>query len=116
MKQIIGKIIFKIIKAGGAFLFKCLLAFLIQKSIKRGNDKMANTNNSIWTALGQIALAAAASYGAAKLSNKETSWTPYREQLIQNVASVALSTAIQQYNVAATANTAAANTETTGHQ
>lgn len=65
---------------------------------------MANTNTSIWAALGQIALAAAASYGAAKLSGNQTSWAPYRNQMVQSMAATALTAAIQQYNTVAADN------------
>ncbi|WP_371380924.1 hypothetical protein [Sporomusa aerivorans] len=80
------------------------------------NGKMANTNNSIWAALGQIALAAVTSYGASKISDSEASWTTYRNQMVQGMAATALTAAIQQYNTAVAANAQATTTETTSNQ
>lgn len=93
MKKLIGKILYMIIKAAG----KCLAAFLIQKFIKRGNVKMAN-KNSIWAALGQIALAVGTSFLSAKISDKNTGWVSggYRDQLVANAAAVVINTAAQQ--------------------
>ena len=62
---------------------------------------MASTAvNSLLKSLGQIALASLASYGAAKLNNNETSWTPYRNQMAQDAAEAALSAALAQYTAA----------------
>jgi hypothetical protein len=73
------------------------LALLIKNYLKKDDVKMTNTN-TFWSSLGQIALAAFASYGSAKLGNKQESWAPYRNQMVQNMAATALSAAIQQFN------------------
>lgn len=73
---------------------------------------MANQSTSLWASLGQIALAAVASYGAAKLSNSETSWSAYRNSMVQNMAATALTAAIQQYTAVAAANAETASTGT----
>ncbi len=52
--------------------------------------------NAFWSAFGQIGIAALASYGSAKVSNEQTSWVPYRNQLISSLSQVAISTAISQ--------------------
>ena len=58
---------------------------------------MAN-KNSIWAALGQIALAVGTSFLSAKISDKNTGWVSggYRDQLVTNAATVVLTTAAQQ--------------------
>lgn len=58
---------------------------------------MAN-KNSIWAALGQIALAIGTSYLSSKISDKNTGWVSggYRDQLMANAAAVVLTTAAQQ--------------------
>jgi len=68
--------------------------------------------NSFWKSLGQIAIAGIASYGAAKLSNTETSWNTYRNQMLQEAAATALTTALNQY-AASTATPSTTQSTTT---
>ena len=56
--------------------------------------------NAFWSAFGQIGIAALASYGSAKVSNEQTSWVPYRNQLLASVTQVALVTAVSQASAA----------------
>ena len=52
---------------------------------------------SFWGALGQIALASIASYGMTKLGDQDnTSWVPYRNQMMANMASASFSFLGQQ--------------------
>ena len=83
-----GLVLVKIVKFG----WSCLLNYTIYK-FNRGGIKMANT---FWASLGQICIAALASYGSAKVSNEQTSWVPYRNQLLASVTQVALVTAVSQ--------------------
>ena len=50
-----------------------------------------NTKVTFWGALGQIALAAGCSYGMAKMGDNKTSWAPYRNQMMANMAGTAFS-------------------------
>lgn len=61
-------------------------------AVNDGNGKKV----SLWGALGQIALACGASYGMSKISNKETGWTAYRDQMIAGMASTAMTFVAQQ--------------------
>ena len=98
MKQLVGRILFTLMKAAG----KCLVAFLIQKIIKRSNEIMLTVNEngkkvSFWGAIGQIALASIASYGMTKMGDEEnTSWVPYRNQMMANMAAASFSFLGQQ--------------------
>ena len=93
-----GKLIFMILRAAG----KCLAAFLIQKIIKRGNEIMLTVNDangkkvSLWGAIGQIALACACSYGMTKMSDETTSWVPFRNQMVANMAATSFNFLGQQ--------------------
>ena len=52
---------------------------------------------SFWGALGQIALAGIASYGMTKMGDEDnTSWVPYRNQMMANMASASFSFLGQQ--------------------
>ena len=52
---------------------------------------------SFWGAIGQIALASIASYGMTKMGDEEnTSWVPYRNQMVGNMANTAMSFMAQQ--------------------
>ena len=93
IRRIIGKLIFKVVRAAG----KCLAAYFISIIVERGNEIMA-TNNKVtfWGALGQIVLAAGCSYGMAKMGEQETSWVPYRNQMMANMAGTAFNFLGQQ--------------------
>ena len=79
-------------------------------TVDNGNGKKV----SLWGALGQIALAGIASYGMTKINNPDnTSWTPYRDQMVAGMASTAMSFFAQQM---AAQQTAAATTDTTEQQ
>lgn len=69
-------------------------------SLERGNEIMENTNTNtkvtFWGALGQIALAAGCSYGMAKMGDNKTSWAPYRNQMMANMAVTAFNYLGQQ--------------------
>lgn len=68
---------------------------------------------SLWGALGQIALAVVASYGMTKISSNQTSWVPYRDQMVAGMASTAMSFFAQQMAAATTqTDTAEQTTET----
>ena len=96
IRRIIGKLIFKIVRAAG----KCLAAYFISIVLERGNEIMENTNTNtkvtFWGALGQIALAAGCRYGMAKMGDNKTSWAPYRNQMMANMAGTAFSYLGQQ--------------------
>lgn len=52
---------------------------------------------SFWGAIGQIALASIASYGMTKMGDEEnTSWVPYRNQMMANMAAASFSFLGQQ--------------------
>lgn len=99
IRRWIGKLIFKVVRAAG----KCLAAYLISIIMERSNEIMA-TNNKVtfWGALGQIVLAAGCSYGMAKMGDQETSWVPYRNQMMANMAGTAFNFLGQQMQAQAT--------------
>ena len=93
IRRIIGKLIFKVVRAAG----KCLAAYFISIIVERGNQIMAtNKKVTFWGALGQIVLAAGCSYGMAKTGEQETSWVPYRNQMMANMAGTAFNYLGQQ--------------------
>ena len=52
---------------------------------------------SFWGAIGQIALAGIASYGMTKLGDEDnTSWVPYRNQMMANMAAASFNFLGQQ--------------------
>ena len=110
IRRWIGKLIFKVVRAAG----KCLAAYLISIIMERSNETMLTVNNgngknvSLWGAIGQIALAGVASYGMTKINDDQTSWVPYRDQMVAGMASTAMSFFAQQM--------AAATQPTTGEQ
>ena len=53
--------------------------------------------NDFWKSIASIALGVGVSYGSAKLDNSQTSWAPYRTELLKNLAAVSLNTAATQY-------------------
>ena len=57
---------------------------------------MATKKVTFWGALGQIVLAASCSYGMAKMGDQETSWVPYRNQMMANMAGTAFNFLGQQ--------------------
>ena len=71
---------------------KCLAAYLLE----RGNEIMVTKKVTFWGALGQIVLAASCSYGMAKMGDQETSWVPYRNQMMANMAGTAFNFLGQQ--------------------
>ena len=98
IRRAIGKIIFMLLRAAG----KCLAAYFIS-IIERGNQIMAtNKKVTFWGALGQIVLAAGCSYGMAKMGEQETSWVPYRNQMMANMAGTAFNFLGQQMQAQAT--------------
>jgi hypothetical protein len=98
MKKFIGKILYMIIKAAS----KCLVAFLIQKFIKRKGDLiMGNTNKTSnmpwWLAILQVGAAVGMSYYTAKVT-KNAEWVKdgYRDQLMAAGAGTLMNIATQQ--------------------
>ena len=81
-------------------LFSCFVSYAVYK-VKQNEKGELNMANPIWSALGQIALATAASYGSAKLADSQTEWKPFRDQLLQQLTSTALTVAIAQVSHAA---------------
>lgn len=80
----------------GKVIVNCLLAFSV-KYVKKKNEKgEINMANPFWNSIWNITLAGIASYGTAKLANNKTSWTPYRDELIQALSATALTVATQQ--------------------
>ena len=80
-------------------------------TVDNGNGKKV----SLWGALGQIALDGIASYGMTKINNPDnTPWSPYRDQMVADMASTAMSFFAQQ--MAAQQQAAAATTDTTAQQ
>ena len=65
---------------------------------------------SLWGAIGQIALACACSYGMTKMSDETTSWVPYRNQMMANMAGTAFNFLGQQMQAQATTEQQAAET------
>ena len=117
IRRWIGKILWAVIRAAG----KCLAAFLLQKIIKE-IDIMLTVNNgngqqvSLWGALGQIALAGIASWGMTKMGAPDTtSWVPYRNQMVGNMANTAMSFMAQQMQDMQQAGTTG-TTDTTAQQ
>ena len=114
IRRWIGKLIFKVVRAAG----KCLAAYFISIIIERSNEIMLTANNgngkkvSLWGAIGQIALAGIASYGMTKINNDETSWVPYRDEMVAGMASTAMSFFAQQMAAATQPTTAEQTTET----
>lgn len=96
-----GQFIFMIGKAVLKCLGNCLLAFAIKKAKEKSKGEI-DMANPFWSAMGQIALAGIASYGSAKLSNSQTSWVPYRNQLVETMTKAALTVATAQLAQAAT--------------
>lgn len=118
IRRWVGKILWMVIRAAG----KCLAVFLLQKIIERGNDIMLTVNDgtgkqvSLWGALGQIALAGIASYGMTKMGAPDTtSWVPYRNQMVGNMANTAMSFMAQQMQDMQQAGTTG-TTDTTAQQ
>ena len=109
IRSMVGKLIFKVVRAVG----KCLAAYFISIIVERGNEIMA-TNNKVtfWGALGQIVLAAGCSYGMAKMGEQETSWVPYRNQMMANMAGTAFNFLGQQMAAATQPATGEQTTET----
>lgn len=107
IRRWIGKLIFKVVRAAG----KCLAAYFISIIVERGNQIMAtNKKVTFWGALGQIVLAAGCSYGMAKMGDQETSWVPYRNQMMANMAGTAFNFLGQQMQAQATTEQQAAET------
>lgn len=80
----------------GEFIVNCLLAFAVKYVEKKKEKGELDMANSFWNNMWNVALAGIASYGTAKLANKETSWAPYRDELVQGLSTVALTIATQQ--------------------
>ena len=49
---------------------------------------------SLWGTLAQMAIVGVASYGMAKAENPKTEWAGYRDAMLQNMAQVAIPTAL----------------------
>ena len=79
-------------------------------TVNDGNGKQV----SLWGALGQIALAGIASYGMTKIGDQQTSWVPYRNQMVTALSSTAMTFVAQQ--MAAMQQTAATTADTTEQQ
>lgn len=99
IKRLIGRMIFVTIKAAG----RCLAAYIMKEVIKRSNEIMLTMDNgkgkkvSFWGAIGQIALAGIASYGMTKMGDEDnTSWVPYRNQMVANMAAASFNFIGQQ--------------------
>ena len=80
----------------GKLIVNCLLAFSVKYVNKKKEKGELNMANSFWNSIWNITLAGIASYGTAKLANKNTSWAPYRDELIQALSATALTVATQQ--------------------
>ena len=80
----------------GKLIVNCLLAFSVKDVNKKKEKGELNMANSFWNSIWNITLAGIASYGTAKLANKNTSWAPYRDELIQALSATALTVATQQ--------------------
>ena len=80
----------------GKFIVNCLLAFSVKYVNKKKEKGELNMANSFWNSIWNITLAGIASYGTAKLTDKKTSWAPYRDELIQALSATALTVATQQ--------------------
>jgi hypothetical protein len=87
MRYFIGKVLFKVLRTAG----KCLAVFLLQNYIKRGNVKMATTTKSVTTTVLTNAAAIALAYLANKASDDSTSWTTYKNAIVQSSLSSILS-------------------------
>lgn len=78
----------------GRMVINCLISLAIKKvKESKGGINMANP---FWSAMGQIALAGIASYGSSKLANSQTSWAPFRDQMLKTMTTAALSVAAAQ--------------------
>lgn len=97
MKQKFQVYVVKILIWIAQMLFKCFVSYAIYKTKKNEKGEI-NMANPFWSAMGQIALATAASYGSAKLANSQTEWKPFRDQLLQQLTTAALSVAVAQVN------------------
>ena len=100
MKQLLQVYVVKILMWLGNFLFSCFVSYAVYK-VKKNEKGELDMANPVWSALGQIALATAASYGSAKLANSQTAWKPFRDQLLQQLTSAALTVAVAQISHAA---------------
>ena len=81
-------------------------------TVNNGNGQQV----SLWGALGQIALAGIASWGMTKMGAPDTtSWVPYRNQMVGNMASTAMSFMAQQMQDMQQAGTTG-TTDTTAQQ
>ena len=114
IRRIIGRLIWWVLMAVG----KCLAAYLLE----RGLNYMLTVNEngkkvSFWGALGQIALASIASYGMTKMGDEEnTSWVPYRNQMMANMAAASFDFLGQQMQKQQAASQSQSQAETTAQQ
>jgi hypothetical protein len=63
------------------------------------------TKTTVLGSLGQILIASIASYGIAKLSNSTTGWASYRNEMLAELGSTAISTALSQLSTAQATST-----------
>ena len=104
-----------ILRAAG----RCLAAYLLERGLNYMLTVNENGKNiSFWGALGQIALASIASYSMTKMGDEEnTSWVPYRNQMMANMAGTAITFAAQQMSdMQQAASQAQSQAETTAQQ
>ena len=113
IRRWIGKILWAVIRAAGKFLAVFLLErMIIMLTVDNGNGKKV----SLWGSLGQIALAGIASWGMTKMGAPDTtSWVPYRNQMVGNMANTAMSFMAQQMQDMQQAGTTG-TTDTTAQQ
>ena len=110
IRRAIGKIIFMLLRAAG----KCLAAYLLERMIIMLTVNDANGKKvSLWGAIGQIALACACSYGMTKMSDETTSWVPFRNQMVANMAGTAFNFLGQQMQQQAVTQQGTAEQQTT---
>ncbi|TWH46181.1 hypothetical protein [Sporomusa sp. KB1] len=77
---------------------------------------MATSTNSLWSSLLTALKGIAISYVAAKATDSSTSWTTYRNQLVNAAATAVLAEAVASLNATTTETTSTTDTTTTTAQ